>query len=134
MIALAVSIVLHAVLASYRYEAAKPPEKKPEQQERKNSDRDNDGSGEQVKIWFNKGIVPCDYYVGIGVQFMHLTGIVTHVAHDGPAWKAGLRAGDELVTDIWNMDLKFGQTVDLVVKRNGKTLKLKAIVDRICRE
>jgi predicted metalloprotease with PDZ domain len=133
IVALAISLTLHIVLVLSRYKNIQPPKQEQRQEGKSSKSEDSDG-GEKVKIWFNRGPIPCDYYVGIGVQFMGLTGIVTHVAYDGPAWKAGLRPGDEFVTRVWDMDLKFGETVDLIVRRNGKTLKLKAVVDRICRE
>jgi predicted metalloprotease with PDZ domain len=134
-VALILSIVLHFFVVISRYKKYEVPNKNQEQHQNQNKGGGADKEEETTsKIWFSSGVIPCDAYEGIGVQFMALTGIITHVAHDSPAWKAGLRAGDEFITPIWNMNLKFGQNIEVAVKRSGKTLKFNILVDRICKE
>lgn len=131
LVCLLVSICLH-LLTAYTFQPSvvkppEPPEQKQAQAEHEQQDKKN-------TIWVSTGIVPCDSYEGIGVQFNSLTGIVSHAASGAPAYNAGIRIGDELITPLWNMELTFGQVLDVTVSRHGKKLTFTIIVDRICHE
>jgi C-terminal processing protease CtpA/Prc len=134
-VALALSIVLHFVAANM-FSQKKLIDKNKQQSNSNNSKQHQikDDEDRYQHIWFKRGVVPCDTYEGIGIQFQLITGIVTYVAIDSPAYKAGLREGDEIVTPIWSIDLKFGQVLDIKIKRNNKEFIFKTTVDRICRE
>jgi len=88
----------------------------------------------QERIWVGIGILPCDTYDGIGVQYDEITSVVSYVAKNGPADKAGLRAYDLIISPLSNMQLSFGQILDVKVKRNNEILQLTMKVDRICKE
>lgn len=133
IISLILSISLHFYLIFKKIENTEI-KKQQEQQQQKRGSSDGEDKDTTQKIWFNRSVIPCDSYEGIGLQFMLLTGTVTYVAPDGPAWKAGLRAGDELITPIWNMSLKFGQQVEIIAKRDNTNLKFNVFVDRICKD
>lgn len=126
------SILLH-FLAALKFS---PKVEKPQPQSDNNKQAKAAGDSEDGKtsIWVSPGIVPCDSYEGIGVQFNALTGIVSHAAPGAPAHNAGIRVGDELITPLWNMSLTFGQVLDVAVLRNGKKLTFNVVVDRICHE
>jgi C-terminal processing protease CtpA/Prc len=134
ILSIVASIILHFYLMFKKIENTEiKQQKKQEQNHSANNGGDKDKDTTQ-KIWFKRSAIPCDSYEGIGLQFMLLTGIVTYVAPDSPAWKAGLRTGDELITPIWNMDLKFGQQVEIIAKRDNTNLKFNVFVDRICKD
>lgn len=133
LISLLASILLH-IFVAYKY---KPIQIDPPQNTRQQSraqDQQEDLDDGKTSIWVSPGIRPCDSYEGIGVQFNAITGIVSHVAAGAPAHIAGIQVGDELVTPLWNMQLAFGQALDIVVLRKGKKITLHTIVDRICHE
>jgi hypothetical protein len=127
------SIILH-LLVAYKYRS--PQVDPPQNAEQKSRDKKQSDSldDSKISIWVGLGPVPCDSYEGIGVQFNSLTGIVSHVAPGAPAYNAGIRIGDELVTPLWNMKLIFGQVLTIVVLRNSKDLTFKVVVDRICHQ
>lgn len=133
LLCLIASILLHLFVAySYRSPEISPPQNAEQQSSNKKQDDSLDDG--KTSIWVGLGIAPCDSYEGIGVQFNALTGIVSHAAQGAPAHNAGIRIGDELVTPLWNMQLAFGQVLDVVVLRSGKRLTFKVVVDRICHE
>jgi S1-C subfamily serine protease len=126
-----VSLLLHLFIAySFNRPNVEPPPENSQRKEQTKSDEEDN----KTSIWVSPGIVPCDSYDGIGVQFNQITGIVSHVAPDSPAYKAGVKNGDELVTPLWNMQLIFAQKINLVVIRDGKHITLPVVVDRICHE
>ena len=129
LVCLLVSIFLH-LLAAYSFQPSvvEPPEPPPQQAQAEQ------GQDNKNTIWVSTGITPCDSYEGIGVQFSSLTGIVSYAASGAPAYSAGIRVGDELITPLWNMKLTFGQVLDVEVLRHGKKLNFIIIVDRICHE
>ncbi len=128
LVCISVSIFLHLLTAySFGPSPVKPPEPPPRQAKTQESQQDKKNT-----IWVTTGIVPCDSYEGIGVQFNALTGIVSHAASGAPAYNAGIRIGDELVTPLWNMELTFGQVLDVTILRRGKKLTFTIVVDRIC--
>jgi len=133
LLSLVISSLLHFFfILKYRYTATDPVQS--EQHQSRNQDPPQDLDDGKTSIWVSPGVVPCDSYEGIGVQFNAITGIVTHVASNAPADKAGLQIGDELVTPLWSMELAFGQKIDLVIVRDGKRLTMPVIVDRICHQ
>jgi hypothetical protein len=131
LVCISVSIFLH-LLAAYSF--GPPPVKPPELSQQKQTQDEQGQQDKKNTIWVSTGITPCDSYEGIGVQFNSLTGIVSHAASGAPAYNAGIRIGDELITPLWNMKLTFGQVLDIEVLRNGKKLNFIIIVDRICHE
>lgn len=133
LISLLISLVLHVFLV---YKVKAPGEHVSSNSQDQNSASENRGNLDDAKthIWVSRGIIPCETYDGIGIQFNRITCLVNKVAPGSPADKAGLKENDELVTPIWNIDLVFGQKIDLVVIRDGKHITLPIIVDRICHE
>lgn len=126
------SIFLH-FLAALKF-SPKIQEPKPQPENNNQAKAAGDSEDNKTSIWVSPGVIPCDSYEGIGVQFNALTGIVSHAAPGAPAHNAGIRVGDELVTPLWNMSLTFGQVLDVTVLRKGKKLTFNIIVDRICHE
>ena len=132
VISILLSIILHFLLA-YLYhntESKKTKEAQPEQQVRYNTN----GKNKSEHIWFNSGKKPCNHYDGIGIQYNPISGIIDAVAANGPADVSGLRAGDELITPVWIMDFKFGQIIEIKIKRQEVILIFNVKVDRICKD
>ena len=126
-----ISLFLH-IFVAYKYKTLNNKPAPPE------SERSGNSRGgiedEKDSIWVNYGAVPCEYYNGIGIQFTGLTNTVMYVAPNSPAHKAGIKIGDELITDLWKMNLEFGQKIDIVVLRDGKQLVFSVTIDRICQQ
>jgi predicted metalloprotease with PDZ domain len=130
LISLIASIMLHVFIA-LKYQHPIVDNAQNTQQSKKQHQQQDLDDG-KTSIWASPGIVPCDSYDGIGVQFNGITGIVSDIAVGAPADKAGIRVGDELITPLWNMQLAFGQSLDVIVLRDGKKITLHVVVDRIC--
>lgn len=134
LICLLLSLLLHMLAAiqfSPKINELQPP---PATQSQNNSNGNGSKEDEKTYIWVSAGIIPCDTYEGIGIQFNSITGIVNYVASGSPADKAGLEIGDELITPLWGMDLMFGQKIQIIVSRHGKRLTMPVVVDRICQQ
>jgi hypothetical protein len=134
---LIISIILSTILhlfVMYRYKTPKIDPPQTGQRQSSSNGRGEDIQDKKTSIWFTPGIVPCDSYDGIGLQFNAISGIVTYVAGNAPADLAGIKVGDELITPLWNMELTFGQSLDVIVLRDGKKITLSVVVDRICHE
>ena len=127
---LLLSLALHLLLAAKFSPKINQPQPPPVTENASRGDSENS----KINIWVSAGIIPCDTYEGIGIQFNSITGIVNYVASGSPAHKAGLEIGDELITPLWGMDLVFGQKIQLIVSRKGKQLTLPIIVDKICQQ
>ena len=124
---------MHILIAS-NVKAPGEPISDNTQTQKSSSGKFDDLDDGKTHIWVSRGIIPCETYDGIGIQFNRITCLVNKVAPGSPADKAGLKENDELVTPIWNIDLVFGQKIDLVVIRDGKHITLPVVVDRICHE
>jgi hypothetical protein len=133
LICLLISLALH-IFVVFKTKTPGEPISDVTHHQQPDAGRLNDLDDNKTNIWVSSGVVPCDSYDGIGIQFNALTGIVSHVAPDSPAYKAGIKNGDELITPLWNMELFFAQKIDLVIVRDGKHITLPIIVDRICHE
>ena len=134
---LIISIILSTLLHTFVMYRYKSPQINPPQNEQHGSASNSEGEDlddKKTSIWVSPGIRPCDSYEGIGLQFNGITGIVSHVAPGAPAHIAGIQVGDELITPLWNMQLAFGQVLDVVVLRNEKKITIQVVVDRICHE
>lgn len=133
LISLLISLALHIFVALKMETQGEPIDDVTEDQQ-SNASRSDGLDDNKTSIWVSSGTLLCDSYDGIGIQFNAITGIVSHVAPGSPAHKAGVKNGDELVTPLWNMDLTFGQKINLVVIRDDKRITLPIVVDRICHE
>lgn len=123
--------MLHAYLLFFSDVA----EKKPEPQEQKVKYNGNVGREDKPKdIWVSSGQRECDSYEGMGIVYSFMTNVVIKVASDGPADKAGIKAGDVIITPIDTMTFKFGQTVYISLQRGNSKIKVKVLIDRICQE
>lgn len=130
LISIALSIVMHFLLA-YVYHDTQPKENR-KTEEYQVSYNNKNSKNKSEHIWFNSGKKPCNHYDGIGIQYNAISGIVSSVAINGPADIGGLKIGDELLTPVWYMDFKFGEVVEIKVKREDTILIFNVKVDRIC--
>lgn len=71
-----------------------------------------------------------NYYVGIGIE--HWLGIIDLVQKGGPADRAGIRAGDTLVEDIYVGHLEPGTVVEVITERNGIIIIKNIKIEKIC--
>ena len=134
LISFIISLILHFYAAHHFSQKKMIQEQKNKGNSSEREQQVSYGPKEKHNIWFSPGIVPCDSYEGIGIQFNPITTIVTNVAKDGPAYNSGIRTGDEIITPLWNMDLRFGQRLNVKVKRDGTILEFNMVVNRICKE
>lgn len=130
-ISIIISLALHAYLLFFSNIAEKEPEQE-QQGLRYNGNGDHEYKPKD--IWFSQGSKRCDSYEGIGIVYGFMTNAIIKVAPGSPADKAGMKKDDIIITPIWNMEFKFGETVVILLDRGGKKIKVKVLIDRICQE
>lgn len=72
---------------------------------------------------------------GIGVKFKAVTNkglIVDSIPSFYPAFKAGVRLGDKLITDITKIRGEIGTMVDVTFERNGQPQTISIRREKIC--
>ena len=74
-----------------------------------------------------------NYYIGIGIT-QSFWGDVEFVAPGGPAYNAGIKAGDLLLTKINNSQLKEDQIIQVSFSREGIITTYSIKVERICKD
>ena len=72
-----------------------------------------------------------DFYGGIGI-ILGTDGFIIEVADGYPAARAGIVPGDVIEGDTKYIKGKIGTPVDVVILRDGKTLKFSLIRAKIC--
>jgi predicted metalloprotease with PDZ domain len=124
------SLLFHAAILSYSPSKPKKPKPKPKRHKIKLGGAGKDKTRISAMIGSN---TPCpDYYIGIGLT-QSFFGEIDYVAPGGPAYRAGIKSGDLLMTRINNSQLKEGQVIEVSCSRDGiiKTYSIK--VERICK-
>ena len=130
---LIISIVLH--LGLFLSISLDQPSKR--QQKRERGQKGKGKKSLQAKIqlpaqYGGQGEECKNGYVGIGVVVNFLREI-TQVAPGSPASRAGLRAGDELVTSINNAELQEEQVIQVEFRRGAQVFNKKIKVEKICK-
>jgi C-terminal processing protease CtpA/Prc len=109
---------------------------KKEQRDKGDSDQGNKSEQSNVTqielLEVGNGDAKCaSKYVGIGVVYDSNSGTILRAPDSNPAYKAGIREGDILLTRITDKPTK-GEWIFVVVNRDGESLSFHVQVDEIC--
>jgi predicted metalloprotease with PDZ domain len=129
-ISIVLSLLFHAAILLYSH--PKPKKQKPKPKNCKIKLKGSEDKKTRISAMVMSNAICPNYYIGIGLT-QSFWGEIDFVAPGGPAYNAGIRSGDLLLTKINNSQLKEGQVIEVSCSRNGiiKTYSIK--VERICK-